>query len=71
MAGGKGGKELAHLIPVRRDPVQMNGAFPLTDDGREWPITGSRSNGTKNGKVLPEVRCPPSSSYKCRERMKW
>src|SRR5262245_45455622 len=38
MAGGKGGKELAHLIPVRRDPVQMNGALLPTDDGREWPI---------------------------------
>jgi hypothetical protein len=34
-------------------------------------IPGSRSNGTKNEKVLLEVWCPMSSCYKRRERMKW
>src|SRR5215471_10869811 len=34
----KGGKELAHAVPVRGDPVKMQGALGLTDEGREWSV---------------------------------
>src|SRR5438128_801502 len=34
----KGGEELAHAVPVRRDPVEMQGALGLTDEGGEWSI---------------------------------
>src|SRR5207245_374000 len=39
LARRKGGEELAHAIPVRGDPVEMQGALFLTD---EW---GERSIG--------------------------
>src|SRR5438105_14612182 len=38
LACGKGGEELAHAVPVRRDPVEMQGARGLTDEGGEWSI---------------------------------
>src|SRR5437870_1111668 len=34
----KGGEELAHAVPVRGDPVEMQGALGLTDEGCEWSI---------------------------------
>src|SRR5205814_544840 len=38
LARRKGGEELAHAVPVRGDPVEMQGALGLTDEGREWSI---------------------------------
>src|SRR5262252_7341315 len=38
LAGSKGGEELAHAVPVGGDPVEMQGALGLTDEGGEWAI---------------------------------
>src|SRR5262249_42788506 len=34
----KGGEELAHMVPVGGDPVEMQGALGLTDEGCEGAI---------------------------------
>src|SRR5712691_5960083 len=34
----KGSEELAHAVPVRGDPVKMQGALGLTDEGCKWSI---------------------------------
>src|SRR5215471_8358334 len=38
LACRKGGEELAHAIPVRGDPVEMQGALSLTDERGERSI---------------------------------
>src|SRR5919198_1317309 len=38
LAGRKGGEELAHAVPVRGDPVEMQGALRLTDKRGEWSV---------------------------------
>src|SRR5215468_4600436 len=38
LACRKGGEELAHAVPVRDDPVEMQRALGLTDKGCEWSV---------------------------------
>src|SRR5215468_3263174 len=38
LAGRKGGEELTHAIPVRGDPIEMQGALFLTDERGERSI---------------------------------
>src|SRR5207245_6228215 len=38
VAGRKGGEELAHAIPVGRDPVKMERPLPVAEERREGAI---------------------------------
>jgi len=44
LACRKGGEELAHAVPVRGDPVEVQRAFGLTDKGCEWSVISLEIN---------------------------
>src|SRR5919108_2575273 len=57
LACRKGGEELAHAVPVRGDPVEMQRALGLTDKGCKWSVIPLEIN-TVNPLVMqaPDAR---------------